>query len=105
MTSVLFNMHNVMLLITIYICVLFAVFLLTIKKGSKKSNILLACFLLCHAAIPTDNLIMFGEAFRAKAIEFSPDIFMYLGLRIGLNLFFYFFMSSHLFIKTLQLVS
>lgn len=95
MTSVLFNMHDVMLLITIYICVLFAIFLLTLKKGSKKSNILLACFLLCHAAIPTDNLIMFGEAFRAKAIEFSPDIFYVFGTAYWLeSVFLLFYVKS-----------
>ena len=95
MTSVLFNMHDVMLLITIYLCVLFAIFLLTLKKGSKKSNLLLACFLLCHAAIPADNLIMFGEAFRAEAIEFSPNIFYVFGTAYWLeSVFLLFYVRS-----------
>jgi AraC-like DNA-binding protein len=100
MESVLFNMHDVMLLITIYLCVLFAVFLLTLKKGSKKSNVLLACFLLCHAAIPADNLIMFGEAFRAKAIEFSPDIFYVFGTAYWLESVFLLFYVKSLIYKS-----
>lgn len=99
MTSVLFNMHDVMLLITIYLCVLFAIFLLTLKKGNKKSNFLLACFLLSHAAIPTDNLIIFGEAFRATAIEFSPDIFYVFGTAYWLESVFLLFYVKSLIYK------
>jgi len=99
MELVLFNMHDVMLLITIYLCVLFAIFLLTLKKGSKQSNLLLACFLLCHAAIPADNLIMFGEAFRAKAIEFSPDIFYVFGTAYWLESVFLLFYIKSLIYK------
>jgi AraC-like DNA-binding protein len=40
---------------------------------------LLAFFLLTNAAIPLDILINFGEAFRAWAIEFSPNIFYVFG--------------------------
>lgn len=95
MELILFNMHDVMLLITIYLCILFAICLLILKRGSKKSNFLLACFLLCHAAIPADNLIIFGEAFRAKAIEFSPDIFYVFGLAYWLeSVFLLFYVKS-----------
>lgn len=95
MDSVLFNMHDVMLLITIYLCALFAVFLITLKKGKKKSNLLLACFLLCHAAIPADNLIMFGEAFRAIALDFSPNIFYVFGTAYWLeSVFLLFYVRS-----------
>lgn len=80
MKSVIFNTHDLALLLTIFQCVLFAVFLLTLKKGSRKSNILLAIFLLSNAAIPLDNLINFGEIFRLIAIEFSPHIFYVFGL-------------------------
>lgn len=79
MSTVLFNTLDLALLFTIYQCVLFAFFLLLIKKGNKQSNILLALFLLSYAAIPLDTLINFGEAFRQFAINFSPNIFYVFG--------------------------
>ena len=60
--QVLFNFHDVILLITAYLCLLFALLVMT-RKGQKTQNVLLAAFLLCHAAIPVDLLISFGEAF------------------------------------------
>ncbi|MEW6993027.1 helix-turn-helix domain-containing protein [Colwelliaceae bacterium MEBiC 14330] len=79
MSTVLFNTLDLALLFTIYQCVLFAFFLLLLKKGKKQSNILLALFLLSYAAIPLDTLINFGEAFRQFAINFSPNIFYVFG--------------------------
>lgn len=80
MSQVLFNTLDLSLLITIYQCLLFAFFLLVIKKGKRKSNVLLALFLLSYAAIPLDTLINFGEAFRQFAIDFSPNIFYIFGV-------------------------
>ena len=79
MSTVLFNTLDLALLFTIYQCILFAFFLLLIKKGKKQSNILLALFLLSYAAIPLDTLINFGEEFRQFAIELSPNIFYVFG--------------------------
>lgn len=80
MSTLLFNTLDLALLITIYQCVFFAIFLLTLKKGKKQSNILLALFLFSQAAIPLDNLISFGEAFRQFAIDFSPNVFYVFGI-------------------------
>ncbi len=79
MTTVLFNTLDLALLFTIYQCLLFAVFLLVLKRNKKRSNTLLALFLLSYAAIPLDTLINFGEAFRQFAINFSPNIFYVFG--------------------------
>ena len=79
MSTVLYNTLDLALLFTIYQCVLFAFFLVLIKKGKKQSNVLLALFLLSYAAIPLDTLINFGEAFRQFAINFSPNIFYVFG--------------------------
>jgi len=89
--EVLFNLHDVVLLITVYQCVLFAVFMVTLKKGKKQSNILLALFLLSYAAIPLDTLINFGEAFRDWAIQFSPNIFYVFGTAYWLEAVFLLF--------------
>ncbi|PKI17057.1 helix-turn-helix domain-containing protein [Colwellia sp. 12G3] len=85
MSTVLFNTLDLALLFTIYQCVLFAFFLLLIKKGKKQSNVLLALFLLSYAAIPLDTLINFGEEFRQFAIAFSPNIFYVFGLAYWLE--------------------
>ncbi len=85
MSTVLFNTLDLALLFTIYQCVLFAFFLLLIKKGKKQSNVLLALFLLSYAAIPLDTLINFGEAFRQFSIEFSPNVFYVFGLAYWLE--------------------
>lgn len=79
MQTVLFNAHDIVLLITIYQCALFAFFLLTFKKGNKQTNILLALFLLSYAAIPLDTLINYGAAFRAYVIDIFPNTFYLFG--------------------------
>ena len=80
MKEVLFNTHDLALSFTIYQCLLFSLFAITLKRGKRSSNILLSLFLLTQAAIPLDNLINFGEVFRFKALEFSPNIFYTFGL-------------------------
>ena len=85
MKDVIFNTHDLALLITIYQCLLFAIFLFVLKKGRRQSNILLALFLLTNAAIPLDNLINFGEMFRQIIIGYSPHLFYTFGLAYWLE--------------------
>ena len=85
MKTILFNTHDLTLIFTLYQCLLFALFLLTLKKGKKLSNYLLASFLVCHAAIPLDNLINFGEAFSQVALSVSPNLFYSFGLAYWLE--------------------
>ncbi|KTF08866.1 helix-turn-helix domain-containing protein [Pseudoalteromonas sp. 10-33] len=85
MKEVLFNTHDLALIFTMFICLSFSVFLITLKKGNKLSNCLLACFLLTQAAIPLDNLINFGEAFRPFALNLSPNLFYTFGLAFWLE--------------------
>lgn len=80
MYEVIFNTHDVVLLMTAYQCILFALLLLTLKREHYIRNVFLAFFLLQQAAIPLDILISFGEAFRAKAIEWSPNLFYIFGV-------------------------
>ena len=79
MKTVLFNTHDIVLIITIYQCVLFAFFLLSFRKGNKHNNVLLALFLLSYAAIPLDTLINYGEAFRGYILNVSPNMFKVFG--------------------------
>lgn len=79
MDKVIFNTHDVVLLMTAYQCILFAVLLLTIKRENRLRNVLLALFLLQHAAIPLDILISFGAEFRHIALDYSPNLFYMFG--------------------------
>jgi len=83
--AVIFNVHDVALLITIFQCLLFSLFLVTIKKGKVQSNVLLAAFLLSQAAIPLDNLINFGEVFKDIALAKSPNLYYVFGLAFWLE--------------------
>lgn len=79
MYDVIFNTHDVVLLMTAYQCILFALLLLTIKRDKYIRNVFLAFFLLQQAAIPLDILISFGAEFRHIAIKWSPDLFYVFG--------------------------
>ena len=102
MKSVIFNIHDVALLITIFQCLLFAGLLLTQQKGRRTSNCLLAVFLLCNAAIPLDNLINFGEMFKQIIIDFSPHLFYLFGLAYWLESVFLLFYVRTLIYKDYQ---
>ncbi|NQD36435.1 AraC family transcriptional regulator [Permianibacter sp. IMCC34836] len=80
----MFNVHDVVLFITVYQCLLFALFL-WIFRVRKRGNTLLALFLLCHAAIPADTLILYGAAFQHWAIEVSPNLFFAFGHALWLE--------------------
>lgn len=83
--SVIFNSHDVVLMMTSYQCTLYAILLFaTCRMKDTKSN-MLAAFLLCQAAIPLDILINFGSEFRSIAISLSPNIFYLFGLGYWLS--------------------
>lgn len=79
MEETIFNTHDVVLLMTAYQCILFAILLLTVRRERRLTNTLLALFLLQQAAIPLDILISFGAEFRAIALEWSPNLFYIFG--------------------------
>lgn len=79
MDILLFNFHDVVLMMTSYQCTLFALLLLVIRREGYISNVLLALFLFTQAAIPLDILINFGAGFRDWAIHTSPNLFYVFG--------------------------
>ncbi|AWF80474.1 AraC family transcriptional regulator [Microbulbifer sp. A4B17] len=79
MDALLFNFHDIVLIMTSYQCALFALLLLVIRRERRFSNTLLALFLFSQAAIPLDILINFGDGFRSWSIETSPDLFFVFG--------------------------
>lgn len=85
MDRLLFNFHDVILLMTTYQCTLFALLLLVIRRENRLSHVLLAGFLLTQAAIPLDILINFGAGFREWAIGLSPNLFYTFGMAYWLE--------------------
>lgn len=85
MDILLFNFHDVVLMMTSYQCTLFALLLLVIRREGYISNVLLALFLFTQAAIPLDILINFGAGFRDWAIHTSPNLFYVFGFAYWLE--------------------
>ncbi len=75
MDLILFNTHDVVLLITVYQCVLFSAVIFFIRRQSLQSNFFLVGFLLSSAAIPLDTLINFGAGFRPWMLGHHPNWF------------------------------
>lgn len=75
MERLLFNFHDVVLLLTTYQCTLFAGLLLFLRPRTRVASLFLAGFLLTQAAIPLDILITYGAGFRDWAIGQSTALF------------------------------
>jgi len=74
MDTVLFNFHDLILILTAFECILFAALIGVISPGNLKA-VLFAGFLICHALIPLHELIFWGERFRFWMLELSPNFF------------------------------
>lgn len=86
--SVIFNTHDVVLLMTAYQCILYAILLVALSGESGEHllrNLFLVLFLLSCAAIPMDLLINFGAEFRNVALETSPNLFYIFGFAYWLD--------------------
>lgn len=103
MYEVIFNTHDVVLLMTAYQCVLFAILLLSIKREKPVSNFFLAFFLFQQAAIPLDILISFGAEFRQVALSWSPNLFYIFGFGYWLEAPFLLWYTRSLIYKNYRL--
>jgi AraC-like DNA-binding protein len=103
MYEVIFNTHDVVLLMTAYQCILFAILLLTIKREKPLSNFFLAFFLLQQAAIPLEILISFGAEFRQVALAWSPNLFYVFGFGYWLEAPFLLWYTRSLIYKDYRL--
>ena len=73
--SVLFNFHDLILLMTAMQCLFFGILLFATNTQRLKSTLFLAAFLFAHALIPLNELIMWGAAFKAQVRESWPSIY------------------------------
>ncbi len=77
MDTILFNFHDLVMVLTAFECLLFsALLLLTYKQGSI-STLLLTGFLVCHFFIPVHELIFWGRQFRIWVLDISPNLFFW----------------------------
>lgn len=85
MDSIIFNTHDVILLMTVFQCVFFSILLLALSGKQTAKSVFLALFLLSQAAIPLDILINFGAEFRNVVLNFSPNLFYVFGFAYWLE--------------------
>lgn len=71
----LFNVHDVTLLLIVGECSMLALFFLVHRGSRPVSHLLLSAFLLLNALIALHTLIVWGDAVRFRVFEFSPYIF------------------------------
>ncbi|MBE8716069.1 AraC family transcriptional regulator [Cellvibrio polysaccharolyticus] len=96
--EVLFNFHDVVLLMTAMQCTFFALLLLATNSGRAVSNYFLAAFLIAHALIPLHELILWGAVFKWKIRENWPEAFFVGGIAYYLDaVLLYFYIKSLVF--------
>lgn len=74
MKLVLFNFHDCVLLITIFLCIILGLIFITSWKYNKWLPVFAGLFFAAEAAIPFDTLISFGEKFHDFILERKPDL-------------------------------
>jgi len=85
MKTVLFNSHDIVLLVVVYICLLFAVTTLFIRRDSKSTQLWLGLFLLSQAGLSAYVLALHGEDFHHWSLTHIPAIFASLELSLWLE--------------------
>ena len=92
MNGIVFNFHDVALLLVAGECGMLAILYLAHRGDSPRAQTLLAVFLLMNMLIAIDTLIYWGEAFRYWIFHISPDLFFIFGFAYFLQgpaLYFY----------------
>ena len=98
MNQVVFNFHDVILLMTTMLCILFASLLVATNPPKNVSNYFLAAFLVAHAFIPLHELILWGAEFKLVVREHLPGIYFIGGFAYYLDtVLLYFYIKSLVF--------
>ena len=74
--TVVFNFHDVILLMTAMQCLFFAALLSISNKQKKLSTYFLAAFLLAHTLIPINELILWGAVFKLHMRANFSDFYL-----------------------------
>lgn len=83
--SVLFNFHDVILIMTTLQCLFFAGLLYVSNTRNSKSVKFLALFLLAHALFPLNELFLWGAEFKYIAQSLWPDFYFVPGVAYYLD--------------------
>ena len=73
--TVIFNSHDVILLMTAMQCLFFGALLYITNTQRIKSTLFLTAFLLAHALIPLNELLMWGSEFKILVRQVWPSIY------------------------------
>jgi len=103
MDTILFNFHDLLMVVTAFECFLLAALLAASSRTVSLSNKLLVAFLLCHFLIPLHELMFWGKQFRIWLLDISPDLFFIFSFAYYLDgPLLYFFVRALLY-KDVQL--
>ncbi|GAB2505461.1 helix-turn-helix domain-containing protein [Microbulbifer agarilyticus] len=98
MNQVLFNFHDVVLLMTAMQCLFFAALLLITNVSKQVSTYFLAAFLFAHAFIPLHELVLWGAEFKFAVREWLPQVYFLGGFAYYLDgMLLYFCVKSLIF--------
>jgi len=73
--KIIFNTHDIILLVTIYQCILFALLIFIVNHERRQNDYFLIGFLITQSAIPLHILVNYGAEFRFIALSTSPDLY------------------------------
>lgn len=95
MQNAVFNIHDVVLIMTAAMCAFFALLLITTSNAKNNKNYWLAGFLLAHALIPLNELILWGYVFKVYIREHLPQINFIAGFAYYIDaVLLYFYVKS-----------
>ena len=103
MDQVVFNFHDVILLMTATLCILFATLLVATNPPKNVSNLFLAGFLVAHAMIPLHELVLWGAEFKLVIREHLPGIYFLGGFAYYLDTVLLYFYIKSLFFRDFHL--
>lgn len=79
MKAIIFNIHDVALLLIAGECSILALLFLAHRGSRSLSHLLLAIFLILNVLIAIDTLIYWGEAVRYRVFDILPNLFFLFG--------------------------
>lgn len=98
MNATVFNIHDLVLVMTAMQCAGFALLIILTNPPANKSNYFLAAFLMAHAFIPMHELVLWGEDMKMIALNNAPRLFLWMGFGYYLDgLLLYFYVKSLVF--------
>lgn len=103
MQHAVFNIHDVVLLMTAILCTFFATLLLITNPPKNVSNFFLAAFLLMHACIPLNELVLWGAYFKLYIRSTAPELNFMFGFAYYVDAALLYFYIKSLVFKDFQL--